>query len=126
MEISSTSNTAHSRPVTASKSSSDRQTYDDVESSSRDVATQNRAQDQRAVHERLQQQKENSERRLDGRLISFGPEEKSYASEQKQVSFNRSRVNEAYSPPPDNHSTSASSQSSQSAPTKEAPIDIIV
>ncbi|MCW8987633.1 MAG: hypothetical protein OQK75_08175, partial [Gammaproteobacteria bacterium] len=96
MEISSTSNASFSRTVTPAKSSSDRQTYDDSQAKNAENKAQERTQEQRAIQEKLQQNKEDSQRRLDGRLISFGQEQDNISSEQKQASYNRSRVNEAY------------------------------
>lgn len=99
MEISSTSNNSYSRPVTQSKNSHDRQSHDENQSAIFEAKSKERALEQRVVQEKLQQREELSQRRLDGRLISFGNEGDKEASPQKQVSYNRSRVNEAYPPP---------------------------
>jgi len=112
MDISSTSNRSFARPVTQSQSSSDRQSYDENQSAILEKKAQQRALEQRAIQEKLQQHKEASQRRLDGRLISFGHEQGNMASQQKQASFNRSRVNEAYSPPPNEVSHKQSNQRS--------------
>lgn len=100
MEISLTSNRSFTRSVTPSKSSSDRQSFDQNQAAILESKAQERALEQRVVQEKLQQRKEETQRRLDGRLISFGHEQDNVASQQKQASYNRSRVNEAYSPPP--------------------------
>lgn len=96
MEISNTSNTAYSRPVSQAKGSGDRQTHDDVQAKAIETKPQERTQQRRATQERLQNNNDEAQRRLDGRLINFGQEKNSYDSQQKQVSYNRSRVNEAY------------------------------
>ncbi|MCW9032345.1 MAG: hypothetical protein OQK58_12710 [Gammaproteobacteria bacterium] len=127
MEISSTSNASFSRTVTPAKSSSDRQTYDDSQAKNAENKAQERTQEQRAIQEKLQQNKEDSQRRLDGRLISFGQEQDNISSEQKQASYNRSRVNEAYSRPPQNESTYSSNQQQQYARDRNNDaIDIVV
>lgn len=122
MEISSTSNGSISRTVTPSKSSSDRQSFDQNQASVLESKAQERALEQRAIQERLQQHKEETQRRLDGRLISFGHEQGNDSSQQKQASFNRSRVNEAYSPPPNE---AVHKQHNQSSRETDA-IDIVV
>ena len=122
MDISSTSNSAFSRSVTPSKASSDRQFNDETQAAILESKAQERALEQRAVQERLQQHKEESQRRLDGRLISFGHEQGNESSQQKQASFNRSRVNEAYSPPQNEASQKPPTQSSRETDA----IDIVV
>lgn len=127
MEISTTSNASFSRSVTPSKSSSDRQTYDNSQAEKVENKAQERAQDQRAIQEKLQQNKEASQRRLDGRLISFGHEQDNISSEQKQASYNRSRVNEAYSRPSQNESTYSANEQQQRSPDRNNDaIDIVV
>lgn len=123
MEISSTSNGSFSRTVTPSKSSSDRQSFDQNQASILENKAQEQALEQRGVQERLQQHKEESQRRLDGRLINFGHEQGNDSSPQKQASFNRSRVNEAYSPPA--NEASHKQQHNQSSRETDA-IDIVV
>lgn len=122
MEISSTSNRSFSRSVTPSKSSSDRQSFDQNQAAILESKAQERALEQRAVQEKLQQRKEETQRRLDGRLISFGHEQDNVASQQKQASFNRSRVNEAYSPPANEASHKQNNQRSHETDA----IDIVV
>lgn len=112
MEISSSSNRSFTRPVTPSKSSSDRQSFDQNQAAIIESKAQERALEQRAVQDKLQQKKEDSQRRLDGRLINFGHEKGNVASQQKQASFNRSRVNEAYSRPPNETSHKQDNQRS--------------
>jgi len=127
MEISSTSNASYSRTVTPSKSSGDKQTYDQSQVKLVENEAQDRAQEQRAIQEKLQQHKEDSQRRLDGRLISFGHEQDNVSSQQKQASFNRSRVNEAYSRPPQNEATySSNEQAQRSRDRNNDAIDIVV
>lgn len=127
MEISSTSNASFSRSVTPSKSSSDRQTYDDSQAKVVENKAQERAQEQRAIQEKLQQNKDDTQRRLDGRLISFGHEQNNESSQQKQASFNRSRVNDAYSRPPQNETTySSNEQAQRSRDRHNDAIDIVV
>lgn len=122
MEISSTSNSSFTRSVTPSKSSSDRQSFDQNQAAILESKAQERALEQRTVQEKLQQHKEDSQRRLDGRLINFGHEKDNVASQQKQASFNRSRVNEAYSPP---RNEASHKQDNQRSHDSDA-IDIVV
>ena len=127
MDISSVSNSSFSRSVTPSKSSSDRQTYDDSQAKAAENKAQERAHEHRAVQEKLQQDKQDTQRRLDGRLISFGHEKGNDSSQQKQVSYNRSRVNEAYSRPPQNETTYSSNEQAQHARDRNnEAIDIVV
>ncbi|MCK4866075.1 MAG: hypothetical protein KAT06_11715 [Gammaproteobacteria bacterium] len=115
MGISSVSNASFSRPVTQSKSSSDRQSSARAQADIVENKAQERAQEQRAVQQRLQHHKEESQRRLDGRLISFGQEQDNISSQQKQASFNRSRVNEAYAPPRQNEITYSQNEQAERA-----------
>jgi len=131
MDVSSLSNSSFSRSVTPSKGSSDRHSNDQAQTTIAENKAQDRSQEQRAVQERIQQNKEENQRRLDGRLISFGQEEDNVSSQQKQASFNRSRVNEAYSPPPRNEITYSQNQQAEQARNREEnrnndAIDIIV
>lgn len=77
MEVSSTSNSAYNRPVTPSKNSSDRQTTE---------VNQTEAFVRKVEKEALQQQaiQEETQRRLDGRLISFGNEKSDNVASQQQ------------------------------------------
>ena len=127
MDISSVSNASFSRSVTPSKSSSDRQTYDQSQAKIEDNTGQERAQEQRAIQEKLQQNNNDSQRRLDGRLISFGHEQNNESSQAKQASYNRSRVNEAYSRPSQNETTySSNEQAQRSRDRNNDAIDIVV
>ena len=128
MDISSTSNSSFSRSVTPSNSSRDRQAKDESQMAIAEVKTQERAQQQKAVQERLQQSSEENERRLDGRLISFGYQQNDdNNSQQQQVSYNRSRVNDAYSPPAQNERTSSQEHHEQRSRERNADaIDIVV
>ncbi len=126
MDVSSVSNASFSRSVTPSKSSSDRQYSAQTQAN----IVENKDQE-RAVQERIQQHKEESQRRLDGRLISFGQEQDDVSSQQKQASFNRSRVNEAYSPPRQNEITYSQNEQAERARDRERnqnneAIDIVV
>ncbi|MDH5601633.1 MAG: hypothetical protein OEY78_10045 [Gammaproteobacteria bacterium] len=129
MEISSTSTGNFSRTVTPAKNSSDRHSYDDAQANNADnkalERAQERALEQRAVQEKLQQNKQDSQRRLDGRLISFGQQQDNISSQQKQASYNRSRVNDAYSSPR-NEATYAREQSQRARDRQADPIDIVV
>ena len=103
MVISSVSNSSFSRAVTPSKNSSDRETNEQNQSAIVEQKAHEKAVEQRAAQKILQQQREDTQRRLDGRLISFGYDEnESTPSQQKQASLNRTRVHEAYSPPESN------------------------
>jgi hypothetical protein len=125
MVISSVANASHTRAVTPSKSSSDRQSNDENQASVVENKAQERAQQQRAVDEKLQQERqEDSQRRLDGRLIRFGQDDVS--SQQTQTSFNRSRVNEAYSPPKNEPTNSEQAHSQHSHDRDVEIIDIVV
>ena len=129
MEISSTSNANFSRNVTPSRNTSDRQTYDDSQAKNVENKAQERAQERalehRAIHEKLQQNKQDSQRRLDGRLISFGQQQDNVSSQQKQASYNRSRVNEAYSSPR-NEVTYAREHEQRASNRQADAIDIVV
>lgn len=125
MEISSSTSSSTPRSITPSKSSSDRQSYDQQQASINESKAQERAQEQRVIQEKLQQKNEENQRRLDGRLISFGHERDNVSSEQKQASFNRSRVNEAYSPPNNNLTNAHKEQQTANKQEAEA-IDIVV
>ena len=128
MDISSTSNSSYSRSVTPSNSSSDRQSKDDSQMAIAEVKTQERAQQHKEVQERSQQSSEENERRLDGRLISFGYEQNAdNNSQQQQVSYNQSRVNDAYSAPAQNERTSSQEHHEQRSRERDADaIDIVV
>ena len=124
MDISSTSNSSFSRPITPSKSSHDRQSRDEPQNSVFEAKAKERASEQRAIQEKLQDNQEESQRRLDGRLISFGSEEK-VASPQQQHSFNRTRVNEAYNNV-ESKQASDKQNNEQSNTDKADAIDIVV
>ncbi len=126
MEISSTSNTSFSRTVTPANSSSDRRASDKAETAITENKAQERAQQQRAVEERLQQRNEETQRRLDGRLISFGQEQGSVSSEQKHTSYNRSRVNDAYQPARVELSQRQNESSQRAQQNRNEAIDIVV
>lgn len=129
MEISNTSNANFSRTVTPSRSSSDRQTYDDSQAKNIENKALERAHEkaleQRAIQEKLQQNKEETQRRLDGRLISFGQQQDNISSQQKQASYNRSRVNEAYSAPR-NEAVKQRDNTQRAENAYSDPIDIVV
>ena len=126
MEISSTSNTSYSRTVTPANSSSDRRASDKAETAIAESKPQERAQQQRAVQERLQQRNEETQRRLDGRLISFGHEQGNVSSEQKQTSYNRSRVNDAYQPAREEMSQRQNQSSHPAQKNRNEAIDIVI
>lgn len=127
MELSSASNASFQRTVTPSKSRSDRQSNDTAQAAIAENKAQERAQQQRAVQEKQQQNKADNQRRLDGRLISFGHEQDDISSQQKQTSFNRSRVNEAYSPPAQNEITySQNEQAERERDSNNDAINIVV
>lgn len=96
MDISSVSNTSFSRSVKPAESSRDRQSNNQSQAMIAENKPQERTLQQRAVEEKHQQHKENEQRRLDGRLISFGQEQDNVSSHEKKASYNRSRVNDAY------------------------------
>ena len=122
MEVLSTSH-SFNRPVTQSKNSSDRQFNDDTQAAILEDKAQERAVEQRTIQEKLKQQKEDSQRRLDGRLITFGYDQNA-PEQQQQVSFNRSRVNEAYNPSA--KESTANQDSQQPIETEQDAIDIVV
>lgn len=127
MDISSTSNSSYSRSVTPSNSSRDRQSRDDSQMAIKEAKSQERAQQQKAVQDKLQRSSEENERRLDGRLVTFGYQQNDVDTQQQQVSYNRSRVNDAYSPPAQNERTYSQENNEQSSRQKEADaIDIVV
>ena len=103
MHVSPTTNGSFSRPVNHTQNSNDRQSNGENKTAIFEHKTQERAVEQHAVQKNIQGQKEESQRRLDGRLINFGYEENNKPTSQSENSFNQSRVNEAYSPPPSNN-----------------------
>jgi len=127
MDISSISNASYSRSVTESRSGSDRKYNDQNQATVEQNSTRDKlresTQQQRTAQDAIEQSKQENQRRLDGRLVSFGQAE-GEISEQSQSSYNRSRVNEAYSPPPNNALTETHKQ--QSAETDIDAIDIVV
>jgi len=123
MDISSTTTSPVSRPVTPSKNSSDRQSNDEKQAEVVETKAQERTHHQRAMQENLQQKREDEQRRLDGRLISFGQEEGSDNSDQQKASFNRSRINEAYSAP---KSESSNSHKPHARPSQQSDVDVVV
>lgn len=93
----------------------------------KEAKSQERAQQQKAVQDKLQRSSEENERRLDGRLVTFGYQQNDVDTQQQQVSYNRSRVNDAYSPPAQNERTYSQEHNEQSSRQKEADaIDIVV
>ena len=128
MDVTSTSNSSYSRSVTPSNGSRDRPSNDESKMAIAEAKTQERAQQQKALQERLQQSREENERRLDGRLISFGYENNDADSQEQQVSFNRNRVNDAYSPTAQNERASSQEQHEQqrSRQRDADAIDIVV
>lgn len=124
MDISSTSNASYSRSVTPSKSSSDRQSNDEYQVSVSENKSEQSAQQQKAMQDNLQRDQEENQRRLDGRLITFGYEHADTNQRESSTSFNRSRVNEAYSPPQNDLTNSHKENINQSS--KEEAIDIVV
>ena len=103
MQVSPTTNGSFSRPVNHTQNSHDRQSNEENQTAILERNTQDSAVEQRAVQENLHHQKEESQRRLDGRLINFGYEENNNPISRSDSSFNRSRVNEAYRPPQNNN-----------------------
>lgn len=99
MVITSPINTSFSRSVTPSHSSGDSRADEEHQTSVIEVKAQEKALEQRSLQEK-QQQIDDTQRRLDGRLISFGYDDNSAVREETQSSVNRSRVNEAYNSPP--------------------------
>lgn len=131
MDISSTKSHSSagvptSRSVTPSKSSSDRQTYDHQQAEISEAKANERTQEQRVIQEKIQQRNEDNQRRLDGRLISFGQEKDNSSSEQNQASYNRTRVNEAYSPPKNNLTNAHKEQQQTENQREKDAIDIVV
>lgn len=124
MQVNSSTIVPAPRAVTPYRSSSDKQSFDQQRAGINESKAHERAQEQRALQEKLLQNKEENQRRLDGRLITFGHERDSVSSEQKQVSFNRTRVKEAYSPP-NNDLTNAHKEQTANKQEAEA-IDIVV
>lgn len=109
-----------------SKSSDDRKSNDEAQSKISENKAQDSAQQRQATQQRLQQYKEESERRLDGRLVSYGQQEEVENSQQNQVSYNRSRVKEAYSPPQNDVENNHRQRSEPSHERTADAIDIVV
>ena len=127
MDISSVSNASFSRSVTPSKSSSDRQFSEQTQAALVESKAQERREHDRAVQQKLQDSREENQRRLDGRIISFGHEQQDDVnSQQKQAAYNRSRVNEAYSASSKDASNSQRQQTERSQEQNVEAIDIVV
>ena len=98
MDISSVSNASFSRSVTPAKNSSDRHASEEAQAALVEAKALESREHDRAVQQKLQHSQEENQRRLDGRIISFGYDNQDDSSnQQNQASYNRSRVNEAYS-----------------------------
>lgn len=126
MDISPVSNASTQRPVTQSKSGSDRQPNNEALATNVQHKAQESTQERRAVQERWEQRQEDHQRRLDGRLISFGQPNEEVSDEQRQVSLNRSRVNEAYNHSKNDSSNSHEQHSERSYERDNEAIDIVV
>jgi len=99
MDISSSSNASSGRQITASNNSNrDRATEKQQEIAVQENKAQEQAQQKRLIEEKAQQRR-NEQRGLDGRLVSYGHKNSESANDYKQIAYNRSRVDEAYSPP---------------------------
>lgn len=126
MDISSVSNASFSRSVTPSKNSSDRQSSEQTQELVEAKANERR-EHERAVQEKLQHSRDENQRRLDGRLISFGYEQQDDTNNQtNQASYNRSRVNEAYSAVSNESSNSHHQNRERSQSHNVDAIDIVV
>lgn len=122
MDISA-SHSSPSRTVTASNNSSaDRATQTASDTKVEDRQNQDRANEQRVAEKN--QQKRDDERRLEGRLVNYGQKKGETPNDYKQLSYNRSRVDDAYKAPKTDVSN-AHAQQQQRAHDNEA-IDIVV
>jgi len=122
MDISSSSNATSARQVTASSNSKrDRAAENQQQLVVQEKKAQEQAQQKRLAEERLQQRR-NEERSLEGRLVSYGQKNGESAADYKQIAYNRSRVDDAYSSV---KSEGAQSHHQQRHHTNDA-IDIVV
>lgn len=127
MDISSVSNTSFSRSVTPSKSSSDRQLNEQTQATLVESKAEERREHERAVQQKLHNSREENQRRLDGRIISFGHEQQDdISSQQKQAAYNRSRVSEAYNSSSNDASNSHRQNTERSQDQNVEAIDIVV
>ena len=127
MDISSVSNASFSRSVTPAKSSSDRHSNDETQAALVESKAQARLEHERAVQEKHQHSREDNQRRLDGRIISFGHEQQDDVSnQQNQLAYNRSRVNEAYSASRNESSDSYQENTERSQEQNVEAINIVV
>lgn len=124
MDISSTSNSSYNRNITPSKNSSDRQSNDEVQMV--ETKAKDKPQQRQAVQEDQQRYKDDNERRLDGRLITFGYQENDQHKQENNASVNRSRVTEAYSPPKNETSNSERKDRQNESSKDQEAIDIVV
>ena len=90
-----------------SSSSSEDRTYDEkvqamIDQRELETSTQAQVQQEQEL-EKTQQQQDDEQRRLDGRLVSFGHKEGEEAAEYKQLELKRERINEAYTAPSSDH-----------------------
>jgi len=126
MQISPTSSSLTPRSVTSAKSSSDKHANEKTQEVVVKKKPQENVQEQRRIQENLQQKKEEDQRRLDGRLISFGKEDATASREQNQSTFNRSRVNDAYSPPKNDSSNVREQHTHMQKHKNSEAIDVVV
>lgn len=127
MDISSVSNASSSRSVTPSTGSGDRHTYDDSQAKIAENKAQERSLEHRAVQENLQRNKDQNQRRLEGRIVSYGQEQDNISSQDKRATLNRTRVNEAYTPPPRTESEASQKEQAQRTHDRNPEaIDIVV
>jgi len=97
MNISSSANAPSTRQVTSSNNSNrDRAAEEQQKRVLQENKAQEQAQQKRLNEERLLQRR-NEERRLEGRLVSYGHKNGESAADYKQIAYNRSRVDDAYS-----------------------------
>ncbi len=126
MQISPTSSSLTARSIPSAKSSSDKDSNEKTQELIVEKKPQENVQEQRRIQDNLQQKKEEDQRRLDGRLISFGKEEATTSNEQNQTAFNRSRVNDAYSPPKSDSGNFREQHTQMSKHKDSEAIDVVV
>ena len=96
MNTSSVSSASLSRPVSPTKNTDDRKFHSSDERQVARVENKDQQPQASRTEEKKQQNKEDNQHLLDARLLRFAKEPDDISIQQKKLSFNRSRLNDAY------------------------------
>lgn len=137
MDISSVTSGSVNRAVTPTKSSSDRHANEETQAASnqtraREIAQSRqmeRAQQQRDIERNQEQGRLESQRRLDGRIVSYGHqggEVNEQQLQQQYADYTREKVKDAYTPPKNELTNSHSTHNQSREQRQSEAIDIVV